>query len=72
MAVPQRKTSKAKKRSRRANHDKTKLPQISICDNCGADVLSHRVCQSCGWYKDRVAVEVYVDDEFEVEDEDLD
>ncbi len=56
MAVPQQKKSKAKRRSRRAQHDKVTLPNAAICDNCGADVLSHRACGECGWYKDRVVI----------------
>ncbi|MCA9514380.1 MAG: 50S ribosomal protein L32 [Myxococcales bacterium] len=58
MAVPKRKKSKAKTRARRANHDRTTLPNISICSNCGADMVSHRACTSCGWYNGRVAVPV--------------
>lgn len=65
MAVPQQKKSKAKRRSRRAQHDKVTLPQASICDNCGADVLSHRACGECGWYKNRVVIAPdIVEDEF--------
>ena len=64
MAVPQQKKSKAKRDSRRAQHDKITLPNVSICENCGADVLSHRACGACGWYKGRVAIEIvrYDDD----------
>ncbi|MCB9730414.1 MAG: 50S ribosomal protein L32 [Deltaproteobacteria bacterium] len=56
MAVPTNKKSKSKRDMRRANHDRITLPQVSICDNCGADVLSHRACPACGWYKDRIAI----------------
>lgn len=56
MAVPQQKKSKAKTRSRRANHDKMTLPNVKICENCGADGLSHRACPACGWYKDRIVI----------------
>ena len=69
MAVPQRKKSKAKRNSRRAQHDKTTLPSVSICMNCGADHLSHRACGECGWYRGRVAVKVYEDIESEITDE---
>ncbi len=69
MAVPKQKKSKAKKRSRRANHDRMTLPNITVCDNCGADVQSHRACGSCGWYKDRVALVIAQDDEFLDDDE---
>ena len=69
MAVPTRKKSKAKKRSRRANHDRIDMPQVNICMNCGADVLAHQACGVCGWYKDRVAVEIKFDEEEIEEDE---
>jgi len=63
VAVPKRKTSKAKTRSRRANHDRMTLPQVAICDNCGADMIPHRACPSCGWYNGRVAIEIQAVDE---------
>jgi large subunit ribosomal protein L32 len=56
VAVPKRKTSKAKRRSRRAQHDRITLPNVTICENCGADMLSHHACSSCGYYRGRVAV----------------
>ena len=67
MAVPQRKKSKAKKRSRRAQQGKLSLPAIAICDNCGADTIPHRVCGECGWYKDRIVV--VVEDDYEGEED---
>ena len=42
----------------RAQHDKVTHQVTLICDNCGADKLSHRACPACGWHKGRVAVEV--------------
>ena len=63
MAVPQQKKSKAKRDSRRAQHDRITLPNVAICENCGADVLSHRACRACGWYKGRVAVEIVRSDD---------
>ena len=69
MAVPQRKKSKAKRNSRRAQHDKITLPVVSICLNCGADYLGHRACGECGWYRGRVAVEVHDDFDVEIDDE---
>ena len=60
MAVPKRKKSKAKRDSRRANHDRITLPQTSFCDNCGADILSHHACRECGWYNGRIALELQV------------
>ncbi len=69
MAVPQRKKSKAKRNSRRAQHDKITLPGVSICLNCGADYLGHRACSECGWYRGRVAVEVHDDIDVDIDDE---
>ncbi|TNF28293.1 MAG: 50S ribosomal protein L32 [Deltaproteobacteria bacterium] len=63
MAVPPRKKSKAKRRSRRAQHDRITLPNIAICENCGADMLSHHACPSCGYYRGRVAVVIAAETE---------
>lgn len=49
MAVPRKKVSKAKKRSRRA-HDHVAVPNVIYCQ-CGEPTLSHRICPSCGTYK---------------------
>lgn len=56
MAVPKRKTSKSKRDMRRT-HKKTQAPDISRCPECGEARLPHHACPSCGYYKDRVAVE---------------
>ena len=50
MAVPKKKTSKARKNTRRA-HDFLTAPAISICPQCKAAKLPHRVCGSFGTYK---------------------
>jgi len=67
MAVPKQKKSKSKRDMRRANHDRITLPNVAICENCGADVLSHRACGECGWYDGRQAVEIAIDLPEEVE-----
>jgi len=67
MAVPTGKKSKSKKRMRRANHDRITLPHITDCPNCAADMLAHRACPECGYYRDR-QVFVPVEDEFEGEE----
>lgn len=51
MAVPKRRTTRAKRDMRRANHDKVVAPNLTPCSNCNEPVLSHRVCPSCGYYK---------------------
>ncbi|MBA3399188.1 MAG: 50S ribosomal protein L32 [Acidimicrobiia bacterium] len=58
MAVPKKKTSKAKTRSRRASNWKLEAPARSLCPRCGNAKLPHTVCPSCGWYKDRVVIDV--------------
>lgn len=55
MATPKRKTSKARKRSRRT-HWKLSKPIVANCSNCGAPKLAHHVCPECGYYGDRMAV----------------
>lgn len=50
MAVPKRKTSKAKRDSRRASW-KIALPGMVKCPQCHAFKLPHRVCGECGTYK---------------------
>ncbi|MGH9021120.1 MAG: 50S ribosomal protein L32 [Acidimicrobiales bacterium] len=58
MAVPKRKTSKAKTRSRRAANWRLGVPARSVCPQCARAKTPHVVCPACGWYKGRVAVEV--------------
>lgn len=58
MAVPKRKTSKARSRSRRAANWRLAAPSRSVCPQCSAAKAPHVVCPSCGWYKGRTAVEV--------------
>lgn len=52
MAVPKRKTSKARRDKRRANW-KVSMPGMAECPQCGTMRLSHRVCKECGFYNKR-------------------
>lgn len=61
MAVPKGKTSKARTRSRRANHDRIAAKNVVWCYNCGARKLAHRVCLSCGTYRDRQILPVVIE-----------
>jgi large subunit ribosomal protein L32 len=56
MAVPKKKTSKARRDMRRANHDKVTPPNLAICSRCGEPKMPHRVCTSCGYYKNREVI----------------
>lgn len=51
MAVPKRKSSKARKNKRRSNVWKLKVPAFSKCTQCGELKLPHQVCGNCGFYK---------------------
>ncbi len=59
MAVPKRRTSKARRDRRRA-HKKLKAVQLVECPpRCFELKLPpHRVCMKCGFYKDRNVVEI--------------
>ena len=58
MAVPKRKTSKARKNKRRASSYTLNKPTIARCPQCDAPKLPHRVCRSCGYYAGRLVKEV--------------
>lgn len=50
MAVPKRKTSKARRDSRRASNFKLEAPNLSECPQCHELKASHTVCKKCGYY----------------------
>jgi large subunit ribosomal protein L32 len=56
MAVPKRRQSNARTRSRRA-HDFKTAPQLQICPKCSTAIPSHVVCPNCGHYMGRPIVE---------------
>ena len=58
MAVPKRKTSKARRDTRRNSHWKLSLPSNMKCPQCGHIKLSHRMCKACGFYNGREVVKV--------------
>ncbi len=58
MAVPKKKTSKSKTRSRRASSWSLDAAPKSRCTQCSAMKLPHRACQSCGFYRGRQVVDV--------------
>lgn len=57
MAVPKQKHSKSRTRKRRSSNDKIQAKNVSTCQ-CGAEKLSHRVCMSCGQYKNRQLIPI--------------
>lgn len=54
MAVPKRKTSKARRDKRRggSTHEVTSAP-VNVCPNCGRPKRPHRVCPTCQTYRGR-------------------
>src|SRR6476469_11149287 len=52
MAVPKRKTSKARRDKRRATHA-IEAPRVNVCPQCGSPKRAHRICPTCGTYKGR-------------------
>ena len=56
MAQPKRKTSKMKKRQRKAANRFAGV-QTYECSNCGAPALPHRACSHCGYYGGKAVVE---------------
>ena len=52
MAVPKRKTSKARRDKRRAQHG-IEAPRVNTCPNCGSPTRPHHVCPNCKSYRGR-------------------
>lgn len=51
MAVPRRKHSRLR-RDKARTHKKLKAATVTHCPKCGEPKLPHRICPSCGVYKD--------------------
>lgn len=50
MAMPKKRMSHKRSSDRRAHHALT-TQSLSVCTNCQAKILSHRVCANCGFYR---------------------
>lgn len=61
MAVPKKKSSKARTRTRHAANWKLTAPNLVPCPRCRQPKLPHRACPHCGYYKDRQVLKL--DDE---------
>jgi large subunit ribosomal protein L32 len=57
MAVPKKRTSSAR-RDKRRTHWKLEAANLAPCPQCHELKPPHRVCLSCGYYKNREAVKV--------------
>lgn len=58
MAVPKRKTPRARTHSRRSANRRVDPPARSLCPNCGSVKVPHRVCANCGHYRGTQRIEV--------------
>lgn len=56
MGVPKRKTSKARRDKRRA-HKSLTVANFSRCPQCNEMRMPHRVCPTCGYYRERAVLE---------------
>ena len=56
MGVPRHRRTKSKQGKRRS-HLALKKKALSSCSKCGARVLQHVVCVSCGSYKGRQVID---------------
>ena len=50
MSTPTKKRTSSQG-GRRASHFALKNLSTNKCSNCGKDILSHRACSKCGYYK---------------------
>lgn len=57
MGVPKRRTSKQRKRLRRAQL-KVEAPGLVLCPHCKSLKKPHTICPSCGQYKGRKVLEI--------------
>ncbi|MDR1318899.1 MAG: 50S ribosomal protein L32 [Treponema sp.] len=56
MAVPRFKTSKARTRRRQSINMKLIAPTMVACSTCGNNVLLHRACPKCGFYRGKQVI----------------
>ena len=56
MAVPRAKTSKARTSRRQTINMKLDAPLTVECNSCGNQVLLHRVCPKCGFYRGKQVI----------------
>lgn len=57
MAVQQRRVTHSRKGMRRSHHH-LETPILTLCKKCGKKNIPHRVCKHCGFYKDKMILNV--------------
>lgn len=58
MPLPKRKTSHQRTTRRRAANWKLEVPNVSPCPRCHGPRLSHHVCPNCGFYGNKMVIDV--------------
>ncbi|MFH1479015.1 MAG: 50S ribosomal protein L32 [Candidatus Omnitrophota bacterium] len=57
MPLPKRRHSSSRQGKRRGEQ-KIHVASISVCPNCKAPKLPHRVCKACGFYNGRQVIQI--------------
>ena len=57
MAVPKKRTSRARRDIRRSHHA-LEYTHTTPCANCGTIKLPHHICQSCGVYRGKQLITI--------------
>lgn len=58
MAVPKRKTSKARRNTRSSANSNIKVPAVTECPHCHEMTTSHTLCKKCGFYDGEQILEI--------------
>jgi len=59
MAHPKRRHSNTRTRLRRS-HDALATKSLSKCSHCGTEIVPHRVCPICGYYRSKQVLTIKV------------
>lgn len=57
MPVPKKRVSRTR-RDKRRTHKKVTPVNVVSCPHCEEPMMPHRICPSCGFYKERSVVEI--------------
>jgi large subunit ribosomal protein L32 len=61
MAVPKRRTSKARQGKRRS-HQHLKPRQNTYCARCGDAIRAHYICSNCGWHNTQAREAIVIEE----------
>ncbi len=68
MAVPKQRKTKSRRNQRRM-HIHLKKPSLASCSKCKEQKLTHAVCPTCGYYKNREVIDMMKDTKKETPNE---